>query len=333
MILDANGKPMRSDPKSFKRNYHGAAINRLTNDWVPAVTTGDTALRDGLETMRSRSRQLSQDNDLVKRFLGALENNVIGSNGFMLKMRSRFRMSGKLRAGDNLQIQTIFRKWGHRQFCSYSEELHWIDVQNIVLRSVARDGAIFIRKHKGGGVNQFGYALELIEADMLDMSFIDQLSNGNTVFMGIEKDRRKRVVAYWFLGRHPGDMMFPRDTADYRIRVEAKEIIHYYVKERATQSIGIPWTAASMTRLHFLDRYSEAELRAAERGAEKGGWFQSETGQKMSGPEQVVVDENGNQTKHTVMDFEPESFDELPPGMTFHEYSPNHPVDAFPEFV
>ena len=70
-----------------KRNYQGAAINRLTNDWLSPVTSADEEIRASLSRLRGRCRVLEQNNDYVRRFLSGLESNVLGHAGVGLQMK------------------------------------------------------------------------------------------------------------------------------------------------------------------------------------------------------------------------------------------------------
>ena len=55
-----------------KRNFAGAAINRLTNDWLSPITSADQEIRSSLSRLRSRCRELERNNDYVRRFLAGL---------------------------------------------------------------------------------------------------------------------------------------------------------------------------------------------------------------------------------------------------------------------
>jgi lambda family phage portal protein len=175
--------------------------------------------------------------------------------------------------------------------------------------------------------------LELIEPDMLDVS-VNRDTDSGKIRVGVERDARNRVVAYYFKERHPGDVPSQGIRGNNTTRrVKADDIVHYFLKDRPTQSIGVPWCTSAMTGLKHLDDYQEAELLASKQAAQKGGYFQSDRGDVFAGEEEVNLDEDGNKVVNTLNDFEPASFDELPPGMTFVPYQPNHPVDAFEKFI
>jgi len=314
------------------RRYAAGDSNRITYDWNPSVVTGDNAIRSMLQTLRARSRQLERDNNYWRRWLSALENNVLGADGVNLQMKIRFK-SGRYDTSANEAIEEAWAEWGRPQMCSLSRDISWVDMQKLILRSTARDGGILIRKYRDPQTNPHGFTLQPIEIDMLDDGYNEYLPNGNAVRMGIETNSQQRVVAYYILDVHPGEYLFPIWARRDHIRVPAEDILHYYVKDRVTQSIGIPWGVSAMRSLHHIEEYIQAELIASRAASAKGGWFTSDRGDTFSGETERVEDEAGNITENTLNDFEPGSFDELPPGVSFNPYLPSHPTDAFGEFV
>jgi len=54
------------------RNYAGAKSDRLTADWITTNLVSDEILRWHLSKLRSRSRDLANNNDYMKNFLRKL---------------------------------------------------------------------------------------------------------------------------------------------------------------------------------------------------------------------------------------------------------------------
>ena len=302
--------------------------SRLNADWMPATLTGDAAVLNKIVKVRDRMRQQEYDNDYARSFYNAVENNVLGCEGLCLTVKARMPR-GKLDKEANDAVWAEWMKWGKLGNCDVTGELSWIDLQKLALRTATRDGGVLIRKRVGRQYGPHGFQLQLYEIDQLDSNYTGQADNGNSVFHGIEKDDMGRTVAYYILDRHPGDIIGLRTGYRQRRRVPSEEIIHYYVKERITGSIGVPRLISAADGLHHLNEYESAELMQSRAAAQKGGWFESETGASFPGEEQV--DEEGN--KSTLNDFEPFSFDELPKGTKFIPYDPKHPTDAFSDFV
>jgi len=291
--------------------------------------SADQSIRGYLTELIARSRQLERDNDYARRYLNALSNNVLGADGISLQNKAK-NSRGGLNKLANQRVEDAWKRWGKKKNCTLNQEDGWVDVQNMVMRTTPRDGGIFWRPVMGAD-NDFGFALELIEIDQLDFNYTGIAPNGNMIFMGVERNSMNRVTAYHMFTDHPGNTL--SRNRHKRERIPSTDIHLYYVKERVNQSIGVPWFSSAMTRMHFLNKYEEAEVIAARAGAEKGGWFQSDRGEQFAGDEETSVDEDGNKITNTLNDFEPGAFDELPAGMSFTPYNPTHPNQVFPDFV
>ncbi len=309
------------EPKTSKRSFAGAKINRLTNDWATVITSGDAELKGDLKTLRARSRELERNNDYARRYFKAIENNVLGSTGISLQMKSR-DFSGNLDQEANKKIEESFRDWGNKYNCCVDGCTTWIDVQRLILRSMARDGSVLIRFVRGYK-NNHKFALQIIEADHVDHDLNDKTENGQIRF-GIETDKFGKPIAYHILQRHPGENIINGYAANKRERVPAQEIIHLYLKDRPGQTQGVPWLASAIMGLKMLEGYREAELVAARVSASKMGFYVENT------PDGYVSneDDDGN----LIYEAEPGSFERLPQGLDFKAVDFQHPNSAFGDF-
>jgi capsid protein len=88
--LEARSMP-RMPPARASRSFNAAGMNRLTNDFLSPSTSADAELLTNLRTLRFRCRQLERNNDWIRRYLKLVENNVLGSEGIGLQMKSQDR--------------------------------------------------------------------------------------------------------------------------------------------------------------------------------------------------------------------------------------------------
>lgn len=311
----------KPSPFVEKRKYAAAAINRLTADWVSSSLSADSELYRNLKTLRNRSRELCINNDYAKRFLKRTSTNIIGSQGIRLQMRA-CNKSGSYLKKANAHIMELFAVWSKRGTCTVDGRLSWIDCQKLFVESVARDGEIIICLVKGFN-NEFGVALQFIEADHLDEDFNEILSGGNYIRMGIEFNKWNRPVAYHLLSNHPGELFASKENKKYQ-RIAASEIIHAFIIDRPSQSRGVPWMHTAMARLRMLAGYEEAELVAARVGASKMGFFVSPDGTGYTGADDGL----GNK----IMEADPGTFEQLPSGMDVRMFDPTHPTSSFADF-
>ena len=323
-------------PVIVKRDYLAAVHNRLTHDWIAGTTSADAELRSGAKILRARCRDLERNNDYARRYFKLLENNVLGSEGVVLQMKIREpkQINGKWTDGydvlANQIIEESWSRWGESRLCSVTRQYTWQDLQRLVLRSTARDGFVLVRKHYTERAAPYYFAIEPIEADLLDIDHNATLPNGGVIRLGVEYDEMGAPSYYHLLRHHPGEMYQPRSGpgAPWRERVPASEMLCIYMPERIGQSVGVPWLASSMLRLKHLASYEEAEVTAARVAAGKMGFLVAQanaTGAGYSGAETP----SGNK----YMDVEPGSIEILPQGYSIASFDPSHPSTAFGDFV
>lgn len=321
----------------MKRSYSAGANDRITGGWLPSTTSGDTEIQQDIRLLRDRSRDRERNGGWPEAYYRTLENNIVGSTGPTLQMQVKDMMDRtKPDVWANEIIEENFWEWCTKEYCTVTGEDSWVDALNITVRSSSRDGGVLIRRVRGGfegepgPINKFGYAIQLLEIDLLDINYTTVLPNGNYVFMGVEKNpRTRRPVRYWLLGRHPGETIIGNTSPYYRVPYEASEIIHYFNKKRITQSIGVPDLSPVGVTEKMLDRYEEAEVVAAAEAAMKGGFIENPQG--MSLGKQDLDDGDQQENGSTSNDLEPGAMDELGPGQKFIPYDPTHPTDAFSE--
>jgi len=307
------------------RSYAGAAHGRLTADWIVGAVGPNAALRGSLSALRNRCRDLERNNDYVRGFLGALQTNVVGASGIRLQMRVR-NDDGSPDVDANRRIEEAWAEWGRHGICTVDGRMSWADVQRLFIRSVARDGEIIVRLVRGAAAgNDFGFALQLLEADHLDETDDRDLSGNRRVRMGVEIDGWGRPTALHLWRSHPGDMISSRD-GERKIRLPMRDAVHAYLMERPGQLRGIPWLSSAIMRLHQLGKYEEAELVAARVASSKMGFFEPDP----DADHQLIGQRHDGEL---LMEAAPGQFEMLPPGYRFQPWDPQHPNNAFEAFT
>lgn len=313
-------------PRS-QRAYAAAQIGRLYTDWVAGATSADAEIRSSYRRVIDRSRSLERDNDYMRGFLGDCEDNIVGAIERDLRADAGEYIFAKNKVRTwqadilaNSIIEEAWDEWSQLGTCTVCGQHTWRDVKNLAVRAVPRDGNFIARKITGPAAgNRFGYALQLWEIDHLDLDkFEPRTREGNEIRFGVEKSPLGRPVAYWLKARHPGDLMGANGTGDLRsIRFSAGEIYHLFVSERPSQSIGMPWVVAAITRLRQLCAFEEAAVIAARLGASKAGWF------KTTGESEWTGETDGS--GRAVDQVEPGTFGQLPQGWDVAQWNPEYP--------
>lgn len=319
---DILGLPSPSVKKAAKRSYHAAATGRLFADFMSSSMSADAELKNELALMRNRSRQMARDDVYVKKYLSLLETNVVGDSGTTLQVKARNTDNSLDTIGNNI-IEAAWFSFGRKGNCTADGRMSWVDLEKYVVSATARDGEAFIQVVRNNSFKH-GLAFQPLESDMIDEKKNQKLRNGNEIRMGVEVDQFQRPVAYWVRQRHPGDTDFATTTLTESMRVPADRIIHIYRQLRAGQTRGEPWMAPAISQIKMLNAHREAELVASRMAASKMGFFISDSGEDMP------ADDYDNSVP--LIDAEPGTFHQLPAGVDFKAFDPNHPATAFAEF-
>lgn len=300
--------------------FNGATGGRFTLDWIASILSADQEIKGNMRLLRARARELSRNNPVAKSYIRLLTANVLGEKGICYQAQVR-NGDGKLNSAFNTKIETAWREWGKKGNCTADGKMSLRAVENLVLKNVAVDGEVFIRKVKGYDGNKFRFALQLIDADQLDHLFSRGPSKSeNEIRMGIEVDQWSRPVAYHINEKHPSDL----GGSLMRTRIPADQILHLYDPDRISQTRGITWFHPCMVELRMLGGYVEAELIAARTGAAKMGFIETMDAAAYEAP---------NPDAKYRLNAEPGVIEQLPPGTKFTSWSPDHPASAFPAFV
>lgn len=303
-----------------KKSFSAANTGNLYASWIPSNNTADVDIKKDLKTIRNRSRELMRNDDYAKRFKRMIQSNVVGNNGVRLQNQAK-DLNGNLDKKANETIEAAWKKWSKKGVCDVTGKYSLLDIKKMVMGTLAEDGEVLIRKVKGFD-NEFGFALQLLEADHLDEQYTDLNKN---ILMGIEYDSWNKPVAYHLHKTHPGNQTLTnRDTT--RERIPAAELNHLFLPSRISASRGIPFMHSAMTRMKMINGYEEAELVGARLGASKAGFY---TRNKAEGEYNGDTVQDGT----PVNEITPGEFEVLPEGWDFKSYDPQHPSTAFKDFM
>lgn len=301
------------------RRFDAARIDRLTGDWFATLSSINQELSSDLDRLRSRGRQLANNNDYARKFRGMVENNIVGPSGIRLQARVE-DAPGKPDRPANAAIESAWEEWSRA--CDVTGQMSLTDVCNSLVGSLPSDGEFLVRFVRGSDAgNRFNFALQVIDVDRIDTTFNGQHA-GNTVIMGVEVNAYRRPVALHLFEAHPND---GNRTSRRRVRVSADEVLHRFRVERAEQARGIPWMAPGMLSLHHLGGFMLSALLAAEHGANHYGFFQTPDGQAPP-----LQGEGGGDA---IMVSQPGVYDTLPMGTVFQPHESKYPNEVFGPFA
>lgn len=303
--------------------FEGASGSRLTLDWVAPILSPDQECRGNLRLLRARGRELARNNPIARHFLNMLSANVVGPHGIRYQSLVRDK-NGEIDRETNKKIEDAWAEWCTKENCTVDGRLSFRGVQDLALRTEAMDGESFIHIVRGHP-NKFGFALQLIDADQVDHLFSRPPGNrsglGNSeVRLGVEVDSWGKPLAYWVNPGHPSDF----GGSLLRERIPADQIVHLFDAYRPNQTRGLTWFHAVMMALKMLNGYMEAELVAARTGAAKMAVLECTDAASFDQPNPDVPFR---------MEANPGMFEAIPPGYKLTPFTPDHPANAFENFV
>jgi lambda family phage portal protein len=299
--------------------FNGAMGGRLTMDWIASILSADQEIKGNMRLLRARARELSRNNPVAKSYLKLLVANVLGENGIGYKAQVR-NNDQSLNTGLNSKIEAAWCEWSKVGNCTVDGKMSLRAVENLVLKNLATDGEVFIRQVRGFA-NKHRFAIQLFDADQVDHLFSRFASKGsNEIRMGVEIDAWGKPVAYHVNLQHPSDL----GGSLMRERIPAEQMLHLYDPERVNQTRGITAFHPCMVEMRMLGGYVEAELVAARTGAAKMGFLSHSDPSSFETP---------NPDAKYKLEAQPGVIEQLPPGMDFTAWSPDHPASAFPDFI
>jgi len=316
--------------QSRVRSFAGGAPSRLTANFIATNTSLDADLYAALDTLRARSRALAQNNPYGAKFLKMVAANVVGAQGFTLQARAadiKIANGKPLSIPDamaNRAIEAAFAEWSQIGICDLSGKLSFRSLCAVAMRAVAGDGEMLVRRVRGKSVNRFGYALQILDIDRLEVSDNRRLDNGHIVRMGVEIDAYGRPAAYWLRTTHPGENGPAASPGVARERIPAADIFHCFVPLRPEQRRGVPWMHAAIESLYHLGEFDQSVLVAARKGADTLGFFVSPDGQPA---------EAGDAEEPPIEISAPGTFDTLPEGYDLRPYESKYPSELYGSFV
>jgi lambda family phage portal protein len=314
--------------RTFRRSYDAGNVNRLSAEFMPAQVSEDTDLVRQLRLMRLRSRALFKNESYGRRYSKLIQKNVIGPAGVQLSvLGSDDRADGLLLSkADAAAIEKRWRAWGCSSWVTTDRRSTWRQVQRLAAVNAAREGESFCRLVVSAA-NPYLLSLQFLVADQFDEQF-NSSGSGTEIRLAIETEVESgERVAYWPFRRDPGDMYGGAAvrSAGQRVRIGAREMVHWFMPEFVRQTRGVPWLFSAIPQLNMLNGYAESELVASRVAASKMGFFIPPEGGEYTGD---GTDAAGN----TITEVAPGMMEELAPGTKLETFDPQHPNANFSAF-
>lgn len=310
--------------------FPAAALGRLTSSFTTDPGAINRWLRYELRTMRARSRELVRGEAYAAGFVDKCVTNIAGPRPFFLQAKVKFGSSGELNATANTAIEQAWRAWSRPGGCEVTGKLSLGELDRLVVRCIARDGEVLIRKVQNDPRESL--RLQLLDIDRLDEQRNENLPDG-AIKMGVEVDRAGKPRAYHILREHPGELgEWTRGSARESEPVRAADIWHLFVADWPEQVRGVPWMHAAMIRLWNLGGFEDAAVIAARVGATQMGFITTPDGAATSLAQSSQPAGEG-MPPTPVINAEPATFPVLAQGQSIEAWDPKYPDAAVEPFI
>lgn len=240
------------------RKYTGAQLKKQDKYWNPVTTDADSEILPDLPRLRSRSRDLVQNNPWANAIVENIVFSVVGHKGIIPQV-----IGGTPRQNEKYE----------KQFKAYLENPQRIDItghqdgyelQALCLRQFLICGESFNRYTFDRANRPQDVLLQFLEPDQIWSNRAEH--NKNEIRGGIEVDIKTGKHVSYFVNRHPGGYGF--DSWKHKeTRVLALDMCHVFDRKRPGQNRGAPLLAPVMEQLHDTGEYVTTEMVAARAAA------------------------------------------------------------------
>lgn len=312
----------RREPALTVRSYRASRPDRLASGFNMYGSTMRDQTRREIRGLVQHSRHAAQNFDFQRSYEMLCRRHVIGPNGIRLQMDVTYP-DGRKDHVANRAIEAGWNKWGKMGGPSICGRLSWWGIECQVVTAIAREGGAFIRFHEGRKRGQFGFQVEPMPFDLLDLDLTAPLPGGAYVESGIEFDQDGRVLAFhiWNVPQTEGH----RPAVRRRLRIPARQMAYILVPEEIGQALGIPRSATALRLMNMSESYQESAMTAANYGAAQMVFFEQEnTDGQLGGATdaQIPIDE-----------VEAGTMAMLPPGVKANPHTPHYPDAAVEPFM
>lgn len=236
----------RPQPKQETRFVHyESSTSRLISKLSINGSDIDDAIEQEYLTLQSRARNAYCNNDYVKGFVNQACINVVGHNGIRIQSKSDNEKLNKI-------IEKQFKKWGKKGSCDVTGNLSFVDIQLLAVKSLLRDGEIFIIKN----IIDDRLELQFVEPSKVDAEYSLKLSDNKSIINGVEVNKFGKALAYHFVAEN-----------GKRQRVARENIIHVFIQDFIGQKRGISAVATALIRLGLLGQFETAAIDNARQSA------------------------------------------------------------------
>lgn len=314
-LLDQFGRPLvvpKAPPAPMRASIEAGRLdNEGIRSWKDADSLGPNAALDQATRgrLRDRGRYETLNNSYCRGLVRSLAYDLVGT-GPKLKLT----IPGDEDGSKSKAVRKRWGKWARATLLALKFR--------IMEKAAAREGNAFgLFDTDEDLLDQVKLDLRLVEDEQCDTP--PSKRGAGSIIDGIEINQRGKPARYWFLRNHPGENTYFTGDGDY-FSVPAKQVIHWFERDRAGQLRGVPRIVAGLPTFGKTRRFSEATITAAEFAASIIGMLES----TLPAGEQPV-DLEAMDTVEIVK----QMLLTMPKGWKANQLKAEHPGTTYSEFV
>lgn len=271
--------PERRQPPRMngKRIFQAAGMGRLEQSWTATPTPIDAWIYQHWDTLVARSREQAENNDHAKKFIQLCRDNIAGPLGFGLQAKIT-DPGGTADTLASTSIEDAFKRFSKRGNFEVSRMMSRTAVERLIATTLPTNGEFIAIARYGKNLNEFGFAIQIIDPVLLDPKHYQDLGNGSTIRHGIEFDSNGAPVAYHFRKMDERQVGYIQGMSRDYDRVPAENVCHLFLTESVGQKRGLPWMRTALWRMRMLGGFEDAAIVNARVGAAKMGFFRDPDG-------------------------------------------------------
>lgn len=230
------------------RHYEGAASGRRTAGWSRNSTDPNASTGPHVGRLRDAARDLVRNNPYAESGLTTIVDQTVG-----------WGLTAKPLV-PNARLKLAWDAWANTTACDADARSDFAGFQKSVMRAVAQDGEVLVRRRWRRPEDGLPIPLQLqiLEADFLDTSKHGvTLPGGGRIVYGVEFNAIGQRVAYWLYPEHPGNSAW---TTPDSVRIPAGGVLHIYKPTRPGATRGASWFAPVLLRMKDFDEFEDATL-------------------------------------------------------------------------
>ena len=273
-----------------------------------------------LPTLVAKSRELSLNNGIAKKYFQVNSDGVTGASGLYIRPDVNLHDDNEENLVINEELEQLFYKYADNpEAFSMNGKMDLAAFQRLVERI---DGEAFIICHDVNGTVKF----ELIDTMRIPTTGNRIFDDGSYVSNGIHFDRYGKVIEYYVTRLNPSTYTY--QTGDYEV-IPASNILHLMIQDYPNQERGIPDIIAGTTLLKDLEAFIKAAIISKKLSASAMAFITNSAGSDedidfMKGYEPDYYENDSLQSGALV---------ELQPGQNVTSVNPNGATDGITEFV